>query len=182
VIVESHAPHSASPAPPAPASTDAGEFPAACASCGYLLHGLRAGPCPECGRPFDPTESLTHTYAGWFNPWLYWLPAVIACVPLVGAITVATVLAADTPLLIPILAAPAAIGLLGHYGYAEVGARGIFSSMLIGSTAAMLIYGPCVGHAGAFLALPPLLIGCLLGDWLRHSMKTMGYRQSRWLP
>jgi len=101
---------------------------------------------------------------------------------LLGAITLATLLATNTPLLIPILAAPAAIGLLSHYGHAEIGARGIFSSMLIGSTAAMLLYGPCVGHAGAFLALPPLLVGCLLGDGLRRSMKAMGYRQACWLP
>jgi hypothetical protein len=180
--VESHAPHSTSPARAEPASTEPGEFPPACAACGYLLHGLRAGPCPECGQFFDPAESLTHTYAGWFNPWLYWLPPVIACIPLVAAITLTTILTTGIPLLIPIFAAPAAIGLFSHYGHAEIGARGIVSSMFIGSTAAMLLYGPCVGHAGVFLALPSLLIGCLLGDCLRNAMKSMGYRQALWLP
>jgi len=95
----------------------------------------------------------------------------------------ALLLLTDTPLtFLPIVAAPAAIGLLCHYGHADIGRGAILTSMFIGSTTAMILYGPCVGHVGAFFALPPLLIGCLLGDLFRHTMKSVGYPQSRWLP
>ncbi len=29
------------------------------AGCGYVLDGVRAGRCPECGRPFDPERAST---------------------------------------------------------------------------------------------------------------------------
>lgn len=32
-----------------------------CRLCGYILEGLPEHRCPECGRPFDPTDP--HTYA-----------------------------------------------------------------------------------------------------------------------
>lgn len=39
-------------APPRPRICDAGEM--RCSTCEYNLTGLAAGPCPECGRRFDP--------------------------------------------------------------------------------------------------------------------------------
>jgi hypothetical protein len=180
--VETPAPQDATPAPPPSTPTDPGEFPPACGACGYLLHGLPAGNCPECGQSFDPADSTTHTYADWFNPWLFWLPAIFACVPVTALIALILVLTDTSLLLLPIFAAPAAIGILCHYGHAEIGGRAMLTSMFIGSTAAMILYGPCVGHIGAFFALPPLLIGCVLGDLLRYTMKSVRYRQSRWLP
>ncbi len=31
-----------------------------CLACNYSLQGLPAGPCPECGRPFDPARRPTY--------------------------------------------------------------------------------------------------------------------------
>jgi hypothetical protein len=114
--------------PPPLASTDPGQFPAACASCGYLLHGLPAGPCPEWGQPFDTAESATHTYAGWFNPWLYWLPAVLASA-LVVAILTPLLVVVELPLLIPIIAGPAVVGLLCHYGHGDLSPRALMLAL-----------------------------------------------------
>jgi len=35
------------------------DFSPTCLDCGYRLIGLAAGPCPECGRPFDPDDPVT---------------------------------------------------------------------------------------------------------------------------
>lgn len=37
---------------------------ARCRKCGYLLRGLTENRCPECGRPFDPTDLGTVRYIG----------------------------------------------------------------------------------------------------------------------
>lgn len=39
-----------------------------CLGCGYLLTGLPENRCPECGRPFDPSDPATYrgrTRCGW---------------------------------------------------------------------------------------------------------------------
>lgn len=39
-----------------------------CLGCGYELEGLPAGPCPECGRAFDPADERTYTLPRWEAP------------------------------------------------------------------------------------------------------------------
>ncbi len=34
-----------------------------CRRCDYILTGLVAGPCPECGRPFDPGDDRSFAMA-----------------------------------------------------------------------------------------------------------------------
>src|SRR6185295_1783887 len=33
-----------------------------CIGCSYVLDGLEAGPCPECGRAFDPKDPSSISY------------------------------------------------------------------------------------------------------------------------
>ena len=33
-----------------------------CLECGYILEGLPENRCPECGRPFDPSDERTYSF------------------------------------------------------------------------------------------------------------------------
>src|SRR5947209_768581 len=52
-------------------------YPARCIDCGYVLIGLPAGKCPECGREFDPDRPVTFTTKPPFVWWNYWLPGFL---------------------------------------------------------------------------------------------------------
>jgi hypothetical protein len=56
----------ASPATISPAQPVPVEYDLLCEGCGYSLLGLYSDRCPECGRPFDPTELPLARV-----PWLY---------------------------------------------------------------------------------------------------------------
>lgn len=53
-----------------------------CLGCGYLLHGLTADACPECGRTFDPNDPETYLNTTRQTP--LWLGVVIGLVSGVG--------------------------------------------------------------------------------------------------
>lgn len=38
-----------------------------CPGCGYILRGLGKGPCPECGRAFDPDDPATLVRTPWIS-------------------------------------------------------------------------------------------------------------------
>ncbi len=43
---------------------------ACCLKCGYLLRGLSAPRCPECGREFDPADRSTYgPFVSWVRRW-----------------------------------------------------------------------------------------------------------------
>ena len=51
-----------------------------CWECGYSLRGLESRRCPECGRPFDPTDPATMNMGrrvGWLTGWLMRPPGVV---------------------------------------------------------------------------------------------------------
>ncbi len=51
-----------------------------CKRCGYLLDGLGAGACPECGRVFDPSDPCTFVVGAAPLPRWVNLVAAIGCV------------------------------------------------------------------------------------------------------
>src|SRR5580700_4142743 len=48
-----------------------------CIGCGYILTGLDAARCPECGRAFDLRIPSTFTTKPLFNRWRFWLPGFL---------------------------------------------------------------------------------------------------------
>lgn len=57
-----------------------------CLACEYSLQGLPAGPCPECGRPFDPARRPTYGPHEW--------------APVSRNVVIASLLAAGWPVLV----------------------------------------------------------------------------------
>lgn len=60
-----------------------------CRRCGYALVGLSANRCPECGRPFDPTDRRTFTrypHSGLVRYWIRKIVLGLTIVLLAGAI------------------------------------------------------------------------------------------------
>src|SRR5882672_9022713 len=51
--------------PTDPPTTDS----AFCQACGYSLRGLTARRCPECGRPFNPSDSATMSIGRPLHRW-----------------------------------------------------------------------------------------------------------------
>src|SRR5437870_4326577 len=51
--------------------------PARCLHCGYVLWGLPAGRCPECGADFDPDDPATYSSKPLFVRWKFWLPGFL---------------------------------------------------------------------------------------------------------
>jgi hypothetical protein len=56
-----------------------------CLGCGYDHRGSPAGPCPECGRAFDPADPKTYGPRGlnWFDRHLLHLSLIASAMPLV---------------------------------------------------------------------------------------------------
>ena len=84
-----------------------------CLTCGYLLRGLPDPRCPECGRPFDPTDASTYGSRGY-------APALAAHLrrppgwPLltVSALCIVLVVTASDPTFAWLVLVPAAVVLL----------------------------------------------------------------------
>ncbi|HZS10930.1 MAG TPA: hypothetical protein VFA38_01690, partial [Nitrospirales bacterium] len=56
-----------------------------CLDCGYILAGLEAARCPECGRPFDLALPATYTTKPLLQRWRFWLPGFLLALGL-GAV------------------------------------------------------------------------------------------------
>ena len=157
--------------------------PIRCQRCFYILENLPAGACPECGRPFDPTDSRTVTRKPPFVWWTYWLPPLLLAG--VGGGVVWTVLVAAVGYgWATTLVMPTAIGSV--IGYGVRGRSGSVVAMVavaIGLTflaGAGLAGGLCV-FVLALVAIVPLLLGVLLGLALRGTLKASRFSQREYL-
>ncbi len=78
-----------------PADFPEDEYPVRCLKCGYDLHGLADGRCPECGEAFERGMLLVETYArrrkpkrGRVRRATYWLGIVIVATWLLNRVPV----------------------------------------------------------------------------------------------
>lgn len=147
-----------------------------CPACGYDLRTLSSGPCPECGREFDPADP--RTYIGPLPDWLpdhdresvaalNWFAASVALVALVGdAVVVPTDLACGALLLIPAVSAAVGSSLV----------RAVAGALLLrrrGASAVeqlRLAFGRLRGAVAAFII--SLLVVYPGGVWLRVWLST----------
>lgn len=154
-----------------------------CRNCFYILNGLEAGSCPECGTPFDLSNAATYVTKPPFLWWKFWVPGLI------GSAVMGLVLYA---ILVPIsgwcwsttLVLPFCIGaLLGYSTTVRWAGGGLLALILL----LFLAWGTfSLGITGAFcamallgVALGPILLGLIVGSAFRRLWNDRWNRSSR---
>jgi hypothetical protein len=159
---------------------------ARCLTCGYVLSGLAELRCPECSRPFHPSNPSTFTTKPPFLAWRFWLPGLslsvlggmaIACALLYwgnwgAALWIAVPFSAGSILgyrvrsrWIVLVLLTIAITLCLCMGMITLDIAGIYCGMAL---------------AGIFLGL--VFVGVVLGAVLRTILKHTGFSQRSHLP
>jgi hypothetical protein len=157
-----------------------------CLKCGYILTGLDAARCPECGSAFDLNDSSSYSTKPLFDRWRFWLPGFLLALG-AGAVLY--------PLLIfyvgfgntVTLLLPLCLGALIGYAcrvsrfLSILLALFVLSGLLFGLFSASIVGVYCGLVLGA-VALGPLAIGTVLGAILRHFLKNSTWDQRWHLP
>jgi hypothetical protein len=157
-----------------------------CRQCYYVLENLPEPRCPECGTPFDFNNPDTYTIKPPLLRWKLWMPgmllafggglALYACiVPFMGFGWAAT------------LIVPASVGaIVGYCCRVRVfllvtislfAAGGMFLGLFT-----LKFTGVLCGLMLAGIALGPIVVGTLLGAWLRQILKRSSFDQRWHLP
>jgi hypothetical protein len=160
--------------------------PKRCLNCFYVLDGLPAQRCPECGRAFDPGDLSTFTYKLPFVRWRFWMPAVL----LTGGcgLVLYVLLGAwvgygwATTLVLPFCLG-ATLGYLAKFGPAVgIGAAILFVvAMMIGLVTLNATGLFCALVLGA-MAIVPITMGVIVGTILRWQLKLNNFDQRDYLP
>ena len=160
--------------------------PIRCLNCGYVLWGLPAGACPECGRTFDPENPETYSTHPPFVRWRYWLPGFLLAVGGGTVLYIFLMLLAGWGLAVTV-AAPFALGAAIGYG-CRAKAWGL---ILLGFAAVIIIVttlftlsfvGVFCGTVLAAVAMVPTLTGVAIGVSLRRMLKNSKFEQRWYLP
>lgn len=157
-----------------------------CLSCDYLLIGLSASRCPECGRQFDRTDPTTYTTIPAFTRWKFWTPGFLLVLFGGGGMyllsrPIADLNAATT------VAIPFCVGAL--VGYAcrvgkfmlVVGAIALLSGFWL-AVLNLDVTGLFCGTMMVAIASGPLLLGAACGWALRSLLKESNFDQRWHLP
>jgi hypothetical protein len=161
-------------------------MPARCLNCFYILDGLPAARCPECGQVFDPNDPRTYTTKPPFIWWRYWLPAfLLAAIP--GLIAYMVLLPMVGYGWAAWFVVPFCLGAV--IGYATR-VRTISTILLVLLAMGTVVGGLMTVHLAGLLcglvlggvALGPALIGMLCGKVLRSRLKVGRFSQRQWLP
>lgn len=160
--------------------------PIRCITCGYVLWGLTAGKCPECGRYFDPAIPATVTTNTPFVLWRYWLPGFLLAlgggiVLYIAILTIAGFGWAVT------LVAPIALGAAIGYGcpvrtrlHILLGLCAIITIVLTLYSASLV--GIFCGLVLGCVMLIPTGVGIAAGVILRQRLKKSNFSQRYYLP
>jgi rRNA maturation protein Nop10 len=161
--------------------------PIRCLDCGYVLWGLPAGRCPECGRDFDPENPNTYSTHPPFVRWRYWLPGFLLAVGGGALFYILLILLAGWGWAVT-LAAPFALGAAIGYGCRTKAAWGLVllclaAVIIIVTTLFTLSFvGIFCGTVLAAVAMVPALIGVGIGVALRRMLKASKWEQRWYLP
>lgn len=159
---------------------------ARCNGCGYVLIGLPAGRCPECGRDFDPDNAATFTTRPPFIRWKYWLPGFLLATISGTLLWAVLILYAGWSWSITFIA-PFCLGAVIGYGcrtrpfvlvLLALGAAGVVICGLF----TLNIVGIFCGLMLAAVALGPVLAGTFAGFMLRLAIKASSFDQRWHLP
>ncbi len=160
--------------------------PARCLTCWYIVEGLSASACPECGRAFSLSDPTSFTRNPPFVLWRFWLPGLLLAI--VCGTVVSLLLLMYAPIAVGLtFATPTMIGVLAGYG------RGISFSLkiLVGIAAgtgvlACLLWLNVMGLLCALMAFVvgfvPIIAGAVFGLLLRKGLKDTHFSQRAWLP
>jgi len=157
-----------------------------CLDCGYVLFGLPAGRCPECGRGFDP--DLPHTYSTKppFVRWRFWLPGFLLAAGGGAILYIALILLSGWGAAVTV-AAPFAIG--AAIGYRCRVRTFVLVLLSIAATCIVILTLFTLSFVGIFcglvlmgVALGPVLIGAAIGAFLRMGLKRSQFDQRWYLP
>ena len=146
-----------------------------CRGCGYQLHGIPSGPCPECGRPFDWNKRTTYRAAddldtiAAFSQRRGKRAALFFVVLLSGILPILlishdffltdVVCCCSTALCYPLWLIACVVTLLSCIS--TTGRLGLLGCLMIGCPAAVLFAIPA-GPLGLYLACPAGLMGGLV--------------------
>ena len=173
-----------------PAAVPAAELPPRrCRGCLYILEGLSTDRCPECGRPFDPTDEQTTTRRPPFVWWTYWLPVVLLA-GVGGGVVWAALVLVDGYGWATTLVVPVAIGSVMGYGLRARGWKavgwtvlGAWGAGLIALTvlASGNLAGGLCATVLAAVAVVPIAVGVALGALLRRRLRRSSFSQREYL-
>ncbi|HZL36019.1 MAG TPA: SRPBCC family protein [Tepidisphaeraceae bacterium] len=160
--------------------------PPRCLDCGYILLGLSAGNCPECGKFFDPAHPATWTTKPLFVRWKFWLPGFLLACGGGTLLYVFLIWVAGWGLAVT-LVAPFAIGTV--VGYGTTVRPFVLVLLAIGATIIIIFTLVGMGLAGTFcglvlasITLGPMLVGAASGALLRVALKQTRFQQRGYLP
>src|SRR5690348_10536826 len=149
--------------------------PARCLDCGYVLLGLPAGRCPECGRPFDPDNPATYSTKPLFVRWKFWLPG-FALAAIGGAVLYVVLVMFAGWGAAASIGAPFAIGVVVGYGcrtrlFVQILLALAALSVIVCMLYSLSLVGIFCGTVLAIVAVGPILLGTLFGYALRVYLK-----------
>ena len=175
--------------------------PRRCRRCYYILEGLDADRCPECGTAFDLGDPATYVTRPPFVWWRYWLPGTALTVgigtTLYAGLAWAYGYGTGVTLLLPLC-----LGIMLGYGTSvRFWIKAILALPTLGFTILFLFafgaavqnsnLGDAVGILGVgtfcglilfAIALVPILIGVAVGHLLRRQLKKSAWDQRHYLP
>ena len=162
--------------------------PIRCRGCFYIVEKLPAGPCPECGRAFDPSDEAPVTRKPPFVWWTYWLPPLLLAGVGGGVVWSALVVAVGYGWATT-LVMPAAVASVVGYGVRNRGAA-VVALVAVGLALTIVfgagLAGGLCGFVLAIVALVPagigLIVGLLLGSALRWQLRAGRFSQRDYLP
>ncbi len=161
-------------------------LPPRCIRCAYVLTGLHAGRCPECGLPFNLAIAGTFTIKPPLIGWKFWLPGMLLSVG--GGLAVMALLIVGGNWGWALwLGLPFSAGSLLGYRVRS----GVFMLVLLGIMLVVSLFmglafvnlaGVFCGFALAAIFVGPVLIGTLFGTLLRMVLKATDFSQRWHLP
>lgn len=158
-----------------------------CKKCLYVIEGMPAGRCPECGLAFDPRYLRSYVRRAPLSRWTLWAPGLalataigLALMLLIGLVVgnwgwpmwIASPVAASVILgyrvraewwALPILLVPLMLGIV----------VGLMSAQLAGVYCGLVL---------TLILAGPLLVGAGAGAWLRTFLKSTRFSQRSNLP
>lgn len=160
-----------------------------CLTCGYVLTGLRRSTCPECNRPFELGDPATYTTTppiARLNRWRFWFPGFLlafgAGAVLYPLLIYYTGFRSTVSLLLPLC-----LGTLIGYGcrvsfFLQILLAIIVLIGLVFCLYTQSVVGIFCGLVLGAVALGPLILGTLLGAFLRILLKQGSWDQRWHLP